>query len=159
MVSAVSGYAEGSGALTDLILLIFRVNGRLLQAGDQLVAPLGLTSARWQLMGTIAEARTALTVAGLAREMGVTRQATQRIANDLVREGTVAFHPNPKHKRAPLIVLTDRGRDVYEQALALQKPWASELSKGLSTAELSAASAVMSDLLARLGRASDRQTA
>ena len=40
-------------ALTDLILDLFRVNSLILTAGDRLVAPLGLTSARWQIVGAI----------------------------------------------------------------------------------------------------------
>jgi hypothetical protein len=41
-------------AATALILEVFRFNGRLLAAGDKLVANLGLTSARWQVLGAIA---------------------------------------------------------------------------------------------------------
>ena len=33
--------------LTEIMLTVFRVNGRLLEKGDQLVEPLNLTSARW----------------------------------------------------------------------------------------------------------------
>ncbi len=41
-------------ALTDMILTMFRVNNLALTSGDRLVAPLGLTSARWQILGAIA---------------------------------------------------------------------------------------------------------
>ncbi|MDH3233798.1 MAG: MarR family transcriptional regulator, partial [Alphaproteobacteria bacterium] len=40
-------------AVTALILETFRLNGRLLAAGDRLVGDLGLTSARWQVLGAI----------------------------------------------------------------------------------------------------------
>ena len=40
-------------ALTDLILTMFRVNNLTLTWGDRLVAPFGLTSARWQVLGAI----------------------------------------------------------------------------------------------------------
>jgi len=40
-------------ALTGLILDLFRLNNLLLTAGDRLVAGLGLTSARWQILGAI----------------------------------------------------------------------------------------------------------
>jgi len=43
----------GGDALTGLILDLFRLNSRLLIAGDRLVAPLGLTSARWQILGAV----------------------------------------------------------------------------------------------------------
>ena len=43
-------------ALTDLILTMFRVNNLTVTWGDRLVAPLGLTSARWQILGAIVSA-------------------------------------------------------------------------------------------------------
>ena len=43
-------------ALTDLVLELFRLNNRLLAAGDRLVAGIGLTSARWKVLGTISTA-------------------------------------------------------------------------------------------------------
>ena len=45
-------------ALTGLILDLFRLNNLLLTAGDRLVAGLGLTSARWQILGAIVARRT-----------------------------------------------------------------------------------------------------
>ena len=48
-----SGYRSRNAAtaiVTELIVETFRLNGRLLEAGDELVRPLGLTSARWHLL-------------------------------------------------------------------------------------------------------------
>jgi len=44
-------------ALTDLMLDLFRLNSLLLTSGDRLVAGLGLTSARWQILGAIVTVR------------------------------------------------------------------------------------------------------
>ena len=46
--------ALASDAVTDLVLEIFRLNGCLIASGDALVAKIGLTSARWQVLGAIA---------------------------------------------------------------------------------------------------------
>ena len=43
-------------ALTSLVVDLFRLDSLLLTAGDRLVAPLGLTSARWQVLGAIVSA-------------------------------------------------------------------------------------------------------
>jgi len=136
--------------MTELILRIFRANGRLLLAGDQLVASLGLTSARWQVLGSVAAADEPQPVVGLARNMGVSRQAVQRIANDLEREGAVAFRPNPYHKRAQLVVLTDHGRMLFEKALVLQRPWVTGLANGLTEAQVETACSALDLLLDRL---------
>ena len=137
-------------AVTDLILRIFRANGALLAAGDRLAGPLGLTSARWQLLGAIAEQDQPLSVAQLARTMGVTRQAVQRIANELKAGGVVAFRTNPRHKRAQLVELTDHGRDLFERAMDLQRPWAVSLGHHLSPAQVAGARETLDTLLLRL---------
>src|SRR5260221_11870203 len=86
-------------ALTSLMLDLFRLNSQLLTAGDRLVAGLGLTSARWQILGAIVAAERPQPVAWLARDLGANRQNVQRIINDLHKEGLVAFEPNPHHRR------------------------------------------------------------
>src|SRR3954466_7252582 len=127
---------SGGDALTGLILDLFRLNSRLLIAGDRLVAPLGLTSARWQILGAIVAAERPQPVAWLARDLGANRQNVQRIVNDLHADGLVAFETNPHHRRAQLVVLTDKGRQAFEAAMELQAPWIEQLSDGLSVKEL-----------------------
>ncbi|MGV0761136.1 MarR family winged helix-turn-helix transcriptional regulator [Tistrella mobilis] len=145
-------HAARATALTDLILALFRVNNLTLAWGDRLVAPLGLTSARWQVLGAIVYADRPQPVAWLARDLGANRQNVQRIVNDLAKEGIVAFAPNPHHKRAQLVVLTPRGRAVYDQALRLYDPQIDALAEGLTLDELRTAWRVMTALRNRLER-------
>jgi DNA-binding MarR family transcriptional regulator len=99
-----------------LALEVFRLNGALVAAGDALTAPLGLTSARWQVMGAVAEARGGLPVAGIARNMGLVRQSVQRIVDELAAEGILRFTTNPHHRRAKLVQLTERGAALFAEA-------------------------------------------
>lgn len=107
------------------------------------------------MLGGVASADPPLPVAGLARDMGVTRQAVQRIINDLERDGLVTFLSNPQHKRVYLVILTDRGWDQYQRALALQTPWAKGLSEGLSAADMETARKVLHRVLDQLAIAGD----
>ncbi len=116
---------EGA-ALTDLILETFRLNGVLLTSGNQLTKPFGLTSARWQVLGPIA--KELLTVAQIARRMGLARQGVQRIVNDLEGLGLVTFEPNLDHKRAPLVVLTEAGKKTMAEVDKVQAMWVNELA-------------------------------
>src|SRR6516225_5337245 len=118
-------------ALTSLVLDLFRLDSLLLTAGDRLVARLGLTSARWQILGAIVAAERPQPVAWLARNLGANRQNVQRIVNDLHKEGLVAFEANPHHRRAQLVVLTDKGKQTFDAAMRLQAPWINSLSEGL----------------------------
>ncbi|MFS8975403.1 MarR family winged helix-turn-helix transcriptional regulator [Cupriavidus necator] len=136
--------------LTDLILDLFRLNNRIVSAGDRLVAELGLTSARWQILGTIAAAERPQPVAWLARDMGAHRQNVQRIVNDLAKEDLVAFAPNPHHRRAPLVVLTDEGKQAFEAAMHRQAPWVNMLSEGLQVADIETTHKVLTALRRKL---------
>jgi DNA-binding MarR family transcriptional regulator len=137
-------------ALTGLILDLFRLNSRVLASGDRLVADLGLTSARWQILGSIVAAERPQPVAWLARDLGANRQNVQRIVNDLATEGLVAFAANPHHRRAQLVVLTDKGRSTYEAAMRLQAPWVNGLAEGLTAKDLEAAHRVIAALRRKL---------
>lgn len=143
-------HSPAGAALTDLALEIFRLNGRLLAAGDRLVADAGLTSARWQVLGAIHYAGEPQTVSWLARSMGLTRQAVQRIVNELEAEGLVMFRVNPAHRRAQLITLTRKGQTAYAAADRRQKPWINDLARGLDRDRIVQALAVLSDLRQRL---------
>lgn len=143
-------WTEGGKLVTALILDVFRLNGQLVLAGDRLVEKLGLTSARWQVLGAIANAERAESVAWHARTMGVHRQGVQRIVNDLRNEDIVEFRPNPHHKRAQLVVLTSKGQKLYLDAMSLQAPWVNSLSDGLSLKEISTAKSIIEHLKKRL---------
>ncbi|NKJ44875.1 MULTISPECIES: MarR family transcriptional regulator [unclassified Novosphingobium] len=139
-------------AVTALVLDLFRVNNLALNSGDRLVAEIGLTSARWQVLGSIVAAERPQPVARLARDMGTNRQNVQRIVNDLEKEGSIEFQPNPHHRRAQLVVLTDKGRQTFEAAMARQGPWAERLAQGLDASTIVSAHRVLLALKQNLTR-------
>ena len=130
-------------ALTSLILETFRLNGALLGAGNQLTKPFELTSARWQVVGAIDLAGQPLTVAQIARRMGLARQGVQRIVNDLERLGMVAFEPNPDHKRAQLVSISKVGAKVMAAVDRAQTDWVNKVSEGLDERQLAQALKVL----------------
>jgi len=135
-------------AVTGLILETFRLNGRLLAAGDALCGDLGLTSARWQVIGAIDAGP--LPVAHIARTMGLTRQGVQRVANELAAQGFVTFADNPHHRRAKLVALSAKGRESLDIINRRQRDWADRLAAGLPAGTVEAASEVMATLRQRL---------
>ena len=143
---------KAGDAVTALILETFRLNGRLLSAEDRLVRGLGLTSARWQVLGAVASNPVPLPVAQIARSMGLTRQAVQRLADEMQRDGLLRFVDNPHHRRAKLVGLTARGQSVYAAALKRQAPWAQALAHGLTAQQIAAATVVLKRFRQRLER-------
>lgn len=132
------------------MLDFFRLNSRLLASGDRLVAGLGLTSARWQILGAVIAAQQPQPVAWLARDLGANRQNVQRIVNDLAAEGLVRFEVNPHHRRAQLVVLTDDGKRAFDAAMNLQAAWVNRLADGVSVADLEAMARVIATLRGNL---------
>jgi DNA-binding MarR family transcriptional regulator len=136
--------------LTDLIVDLLRLNGLLVTAGDRMVAPLGLTSTRWQVLFAIYEAERPQPVAWLARDMGGNRQNVQRIVNDLQKMRFVTLEDNPHHRRASLVVLTDQGHRALDEASRLQAPWANGLSKGLTIKDIDTTRRFVAELRKKL---------
>src|SRR5262245_42673617 len=148
---------KSEAAVTALILETFRLNGRLLAAGDDLVRSLDLTSARWQVLGAIATAPLPLSVAQIARSMGLTRQAVQRLANEMEADGLLRFTVNPNHQRAKHVVMTPRGQSAYAAAMKRQPPWAHALTEGLTAQQIAAATVVLKRLRQQLERNESEQ--
>ena len=142
-------------ALSALFLDIFRANASLVAAGDQLVAPLGLTSARWQVLGAVAMAPAPQPVAHIARDMGLARQSVQRLVNELIEAGLVDLTENPHHKRAKLVCLSDSGRTTFAAIHKLQRPWVDGLAEGLDLKQIEAAADLLKALRAKLEQGLD----
>src|ERR1700760_3032490 len=138
-------------ALTGVMLDFFRLNSLIQTSGDRLVARLGLTSARWQVLGAIVAAERPQPVAWLARDLGGNRQNVQRIINDLHRDELVAFEVNPHHRRAPLVVLTETGRRAFDAAMELQAPWINDLADGVTVKDIKTVHRVVTALRDKLG--------
>lgn len=93
--------------LSGTALTVFRLNGQFLAVAEELARPVGLTAARWQVLGSVTD--TPKPVSGIARELGSARQSVQRIADVLVEQGLAEYLPNPAHSRAKLLAPTEQG--------------------------------------------------
>lgn len=130
-------YSSAEAAvLSDITLAVFRVNGRLLETGDRLVKPLGLTNARWQVLGAIALAGKAISAPQVADAMGITRQGAQKQLQVLSDAGFIERRHNPRHVRSPLYAMTRQGERIFSQVMARQAIWMKRLSAGLSLRDL-----------------------
>lgn len=140
-------HTSKSSLLTDIILETFKLNGLLVSEGDQLVKELGLTSARWKILGALSENPGSKTVPDIARMMGQSRQAVQRLSNEMKEEGLLATKPNPGHKRAQLLTLTKKGKEIYTLVMQKQMPWVNSIANEFSATDLKLASSVLQKLI------------
>lgn len=132
-----SKHTREGKAITDLILTIFLTNGRIMRAGDALLRDLGLTGARWQVLGAIKD--TPRTVAQIARRYELSRQGALWIVQSLLEEGLVEYIDNPDHKRSKLLIFTEQGRRTYDEVERRQHLWSNEIGAAFSVEEIQSA--------------------
>ena len=134
--------------VTELILVVFPLNGRLLAAGNELGSSVGLTSALWQVLGALKD--NPRTVAQIGRAMGLARQSVQRSVNIMEQNGLVKLVRNPDHKTSPLVQLTKEGEAAYRRVMRKQANWANDLANHLKADELKIAIKVLRSVVATL---------
>ncbi|MCU1422151.1 MAG: MarR family transcriptional regulator [Microbacteriaceae bacterium] len=137
--------------MTAVVDEVFRASGALLAAGDELAARAGLTSARWQVLGRLADDGP-MTVSELARRRGMRRQSAQEAVDRLARDGLVEKAPNAADRRAPSIRLLAAGRAALATIEPARASWAREAGGDLTVAEL----VQLASLLGRLRGAAVR---
>ncbi|MDO5698048.1 MAG: MarR family transcriptional regulator [Dermatophilus congolensis] len=137
-------------ALTELVLPVFELNGEFLAAAEMISKPHGLTPAWWQVLGAVL--REPLSVAEIARRvgLGLARQSVQRVADLLVEKGWAQWHENPRHARAKLLTITEKGHAAVRAMAADQHAWADAVGAELGPEDL----ATLATLVARLTTAS-----
>jgi DNA-binding MarR family transcriptional regulator len=91
-----------------------------------------------------------LTVAAVARVMGLRRQSVQRTADLLVADGVAAYVDNPADKRARLLTLTASGRRSLRTIERAQRAWAQELGDAVGLAPLLRAEGALARIVALL---------
>ena len=130
--------------LTGLVIPVIRLEGQFSRAGEAIAASGGQTLARWLTLEMVA-GQTA-TVAQVARNLGLTRQSVQRIADLLARDGLTEYLDNPAHQTSKLVRMTPRGRQTLRTIQAAQREWANSVGATVGAANLKHASRIVEQL-------------
>lgn len=138
-------------AVLRLVEAVGNAADRFAEVEDRLLTGTGMTGARMRVAGVVAAPEVARTVPQIARTLGLTRQAVQRVADDLAERGLAAWRENPEHRRAHLLQLTSEGRATYGEALQRKALWAQGLSEGLTPAWLAVATELLGLMSRRAG--------
>ncbi|NYI70572.1 DNA-binding MarR family transcriptional regulator [Naumannella cuiyingiana] len=138
------------GAYRLLIADVYELATLTRRISDAETAPLGLTSAQWHVLSAISEEPR--TVAAVARRLGLTRQAVQRVADVLVDAGRAERRPNRDHRTAPLLAITADGRAVLDELWTTTRERRADPLRraGLSPEDLAQADATLRAVLAAL---------
>ena len=144
--------AQKGPVFTEIVLEVFKLGGLLVSEGDRMGSEYGITSARWKILGALSLAGEPQTVPQIARSMGLTRQAVQRLVDAMHEDELLLFQDNPDHKRAKLISLSELGTTVYSKLDEEQSEWAKKCSTGITKAELETTLSVLKRIATSIDR-------
>jgi len=131
-------------ALSELILLIFRLNNLLLDIGPLVTRDPNIVAVRWRILSAVAEEPR--TAAQLGRELGLSRQGALLNVRILEELGLVALIDNPEDQRARKVALTAAGAAKLAEVNGHQSRWIKELARNFGRDDIDTAL----DVLARL---------
>lgn len=136
--------------ISQLALHVFRAQQSLSSVGDALTLPWGMTSAKWKILGAIELSDSPPSASGIARIMGLTRQAATKQINLLVDQGLLTPHDNPQDARAAVYTLSLEGKATYA---GISSAWAQRvdvLRGAIGGAEIASALSVLEQLVVQL---------
>jgi DNA-binding MarR family transcriptional regulator len=142
-------------AFTELVFQVAWLGGMFTAKGEALSRLAGQTLARWLILDAVEDGPS--TVAQIARGRGIARQAVQRVADLLEREGLVEYAPNPGHRRAKLLHPTPAGREILRTISNAQKAWADRLGTEIGEEKLRQAAALIEEVRRVASRATAPQ--
>jgi len=132
---------------TQIVLELFKLNGLLVAEGDQITKEHALSSARWKILGALALSPNPMTVPQIANKMGQTRQSVQRLVDAMQKDGFLDYQENPYHKRAKLVVISNKGEKIYKLLERKQIPWANSSSANISARDMDVALSVLKKMV------------
>jgi DNA-binding MarR family transcriptional regulator len=125
-MAAYRGITEAE--LISLILEdVYALSAALSRVGQVIARGEKQTYARWQVLNAAAAGDK--TVSQLARQLGVTRQAVKRMADDLAKKRLVSYRDNPGHRRSAFVILTPEGRRVLRRLANRSRHFREHLAK------------------------------
>ena len=127
---------ESRHPLVGLVDETSRLNGRLKSVFAASRQSVGLGDSEIMVLNAVVEAEKAPTVAQIGRSLGHPRQIIQRAANSMREAGLIETAENPDHKRAPLLVPTEKGVALKREADAKAEEIAEELIPALGMSDV-----------------------
>lgn len=130
---------------------VFQLQAAILRYGDAVGAEHGVSASRWQVLAVLA--RMPLSVAAIARRLGLKRQSVQRTTDLLVTEGLVEMRTNPDHSRAMLGHLTPAGARLQAALARRQREFCADCTRNISSTDLRQFERMLGELQGRIERA------
>ncbi len=83
------------------------------------------------------------TVPEIAARLEIKRQYVQIMCNETLASGFIEQRANPRHKRSPVLALTNLGRALIEEIISKEMKLVEEIGRNLSEEDIATALAVV----------------
>lgn len=90
------------------------------------------------------------TVPEIAARLDIKRQYVQIMCNETLASGFIAPRANPRHKRSPILALTDHGRSLIEGIISQEMALMDDIGATLSSQDIATALRVVLAVVDRL---------
>jgi DNA-binding MarR family transcriptional regulator len=135
--------SSDSYQITWLVRRLFRSMG---QVADNYLQALGISAAERAVLEFLYPDNS-LSVPQVAERYRVSRQHVQVTVNALLERGLLLAEQNPRHKRSPLIRLSDEGRSLFFEVTKRDRKAVAQLFGNVSDAEAKRVRATLEKLL------------
>lgn len=132
--------------VTWLIRRLFRA---MADRADRYLRDVGVSAADRAVLEFLSPDRQ-LTVPDIARRYQVTRQHVQATANGLLHRGLLQTVANPRHKRSPLLRLSERGQQLFTRIRRREALLLDELFADIEIADIATTRRTLQQLLDQL---------
>ena len=107
--------AESIESLDTLAFQIFRIHHLIQENSEWLFNDLGVTHSRARIIIGLSKQNKPTSISELARSIGLTRQAVQRLANQMIEEDILCIDQDSQSNKSKLLQLTDVGLTLYAE--------------------------------------------
>jgi DNA-binding MarR family transcriptional regulator len=131
--------------------IIRRLFRAMAERADSYLQDSGITAADRAVMEFL-HPDGALTVPDIAGRYQVSRQHVQVTANRLLEEGLLISSGNPRHKRSPLLRLSELGSNTFEEIRRNENELIEELFSDIEIADIATTKRTLETLLGNINQ-------
>ena len=139
----------GSAAAYDVTWFVRRLFRAMTSSADQYLRVFGITAADRAVMEFLYPDKQ-LSVPQIAKQYSVSRQHVQITVNQLQASKLLQTSVNPRHKRSPLIELTDTGRSMFAEIRHKDEELLRQMFANIPAADVHITRATLQSLVKKL---------
>ena len=121
-----------------------------MRVSDRLVAPLGLTSSRWLLLGALEKYQSPPSLSELSQDGLLTLQNVSRMVGAMEQEGFVERFTQPGRGRSVFVRILPKGQEMLEMAEAAARRFSIGFLRGLGEQRVDDGERLLESLIGNL---------